>query len=44
MAKWFKCLPHKHEDLSLIPQNPHEKQGVVAHMGHLGAREVGQDT
>lgn len=29
MASWVKCLLYKHEDVSLDPQHPHKKTGVV---------------
>lgn len=32
IAQPVKCLLHKHEDLSLEPQNPHRKPDMVAHL------------
>lgn len=39
MAQWGKHLSHKHEDLSVRPQNPHQA-GCVTHTYNLRASTV----
>lgn len=39
MAQWGKHLSHKHEDLSVRPQNPHQA-GCVTYTYNLRASTV----
>lgn len=43
MGQLGKCLLSKHESPSLIPQNPHKKPGVVAHIYNPDAKKAGTE-